>query len=218
MLEPERCGKAPGKELDPKESGMSRKGRKTHESWEAAPSEPFISILRSTTKEPAWKAMTFGARALFVLLRSFYNGHNNGRIYLAVRKAAAELGASKTSVTTWFRELEEHGFIRPVQRGFLGVEGQAQASYWRLTEVGYMGEQPTREYRKWQPKNKIPYQKMDEADQKLGQGVPENGTPSPSLSQKLVRNEPVKAPSASQKLVHSTLPCGVGGREDVNAA
>src|SRR5262249_34579278 len=33
--------------------------------------------------------------------------------------------------------------------GFLGVEGKGQAPRWRLTELGYMNEPPTRDYARW---------------------------------------------------------------------
>ncbi len=33
--------------------------------------------------------------------------------------------------------------------GFLGVEGMGQAPRWRLTELGYMGSAPTRDFLQW---------------------------------------------------------------------
>jgi hypothetical protein len=147
------------------------KNNKTNASWDAAPSQPFVSILKPTLQEPAWKALPYGARCLYITLKSFFNGRNNGRIYLGVRKAATELKASRSSTERWFRDLRDHGFIRPTQGAFLGTEGHASATYWRLTELGYMGEQPTREFKQWAPdKNKSPHLKS-------GQTVPTIGTP-----------------------------------------
>lgn len=148
-----------------------RKKNKTAESWDAAPNQPFVSVLKPTLEEPAWKGLSYGARCLYIALKSFYNGRNNGKIFLGVRKAAAMLGSSsKSSAEKWFRELQEHGFIRATQGAFLGTDGKANATYWRLTELGYMGQQPTREFKEWQPKNKIPYHKS-------GQTAPIIGAP-----------------------------------------
>ncbi|WP_342643909.1 hypothetical protein [Rhodoligotrophos ferricapiens] len=145
-----------------------KKGLK--QSW---PTEPFVAVLKHTLKAPAWLDLTFGARCLYVLLKAYHNGQNNGSIRLGVRRAAAELNASRSSVEKWFRELEEHGFIRPTQRAYLGAEGKANATCWRLTELGYLGQQPTREYRAWQPsKSRIPHHFS-------GQTVPKRMTPRP---------------------------------------
>lgn len=111
--------------------------------------DPYVRVIKAMLKEPAWLDLTFGARCLYILLKSYHNGENNGRIYIGVRRAAKELGAGKTSAERWFHELREHGFIRPTQGAFLGLEGKGSATHWRLTEIGYMGEQPSREYKNW---------------------------------------------------------------------
>lgn len=148
---------------------MARRRNKT--SWDATPSQPFVSITKSMLQEPAWRALAFGARCLYVALKSFFNGQNNGSIYFGVRKAATELDASRSSTERWFRDLQEHGFIRPTQKAFLGLEGKASATHWRLTEIGYMGDQPSREFKNWMPpENRIPHLKS-------GQTVPIIGTP-----------------------------------------
>ena len=150
---------------------MSRKANRTRESWEAAPSQPFVAVLKPTLQEPAWKALPYGARCLYITLKSFYNGSNNGQLFLGVRKAASLLSASRSSTERWFRDLHDHGFIRPTRGAFLGADGHATATHWRLTELGCMGERPTRDYQQWAPgKNKTPHRKS-------GQAVPKIGTP-----------------------------------------
>lgn len=144
-------------------SKADRNGRKT--------AAPYVAILKPTLKEPAWRDLSYGARCLYIVIKSFYNGDNNGRLYLGIRKAATELGASRSSTERWFHELEDHGFIRKTEGGFLGVDGKGVAAYWRLTEVGYMGAQPTREFKNWQPA------KIKTPSQKSGQTVPKIGTP-----------------------------------------
>jgi len=151
-------------------AGASDMGKnRSREGWDAAPSQPFVSVIKATLQEPAWKALPYGARCLYITLKTLFNGKNNGRIYLGVRKAAQELNASRSSTERWFHDLQDAGFIRPTQKAFLGVDGHASATYWRLTEVGFAGEQPTREYRQWQPKKtKSRTENRDRPSRKLG--------------------------------------------------
>jgi len=99
----------------------------------------------------AWKAMSHGAKMLYVVLKRRYNRkfHNNGRIYLSQRNAAKELGSHHNEIARWFRELRHYGFIVMTRPGGLGVEGKGKAPHWRLTELGYMKELPTQDYKRW---------------------------------------------------------------------
>ena len=55
------------------------------------------------------------------------------------------------------RENQGHGFIGETRPGGRGVEGKGKGKRWRLTELGFMGDQPTKNYRDWKPqKNKTP--------------------------------------------------------------
>jgi len=112
---------------------------------------PFVPLLIDTLDRPAWRAMSHGAKILYVALRRRYslNNHNNGKIFLSQRMAAKELNSHHTQVARWFRELQHYGFIVMQMPGFLGVEGKGQAPRWRLTELGYMNELPTRDYARW---------------------------------------------------------------------
>ena len=146
-------------------------------------------------KEPAWLAMTFGARALYILLKSYYNGENNGRIYIGVRRAAKELGAGRASTERWFRILHDHGFIRVTQGAFFGLEGKGHATHWRLTEIGYMGDQPTREYKSWQPPEK------KSPPSKRGRTVLKMMTPRPQNEDTCPQNDDALTPSAPQTVI-----------------
>ena len=114
---------------------------------------PFVPYLKETMREPAWKIMSLGARMLYLHIKARYNrqSHNNGRLYLATRTAAEELGGSSLhQVGRWFRELQHYGFIVMMDAGCLGVDGKGRAPRWRLTELGYMKDPPTRDYTRWQ--------------------------------------------------------------------
>ncbi len=144
--------------------------------------QPFVQVLKPTLQEPAWKALPYGARCAYITLKSYFTGSNNGRLYLSVRKAAEELGASPTSTERWFQDLIRHGFIVPTAGGFLGTEGKGTATYWRLTELGCNGEQPTRDFKDWPDvKNRIP-------SLKKGQTVPKIGTPRPQNRDRCPQN------------------------------
>jgi hypothetical protein len=110
-----------------------------------------VPLLKATLASPAWRAMSHGARNLYVALKLRYSSNlkNNGRIYVSTRDAAEELGSNRTYVSRWFRELHHYGFIVMTSPGCLGVDGNGMAPHWRLTEVGYMHDAPTRDFLKW---------------------------------------------------------------------
>jgi hypothetical protein len=114
-------------------------------------SEQFVMIFTKTLDSPAWRAMSHGARSLFIALKRRYypDRHNNGRLFLSYRDAVVELGSSNSEIARWFRELRHYGFIVEMVRGHLGVDGEGKATTWRLTDVGYMKEAPTYDFRKW---------------------------------------------------------------------
>ena len=112
---------------------------------------PFVPLLKDTLDSPAWRAMSHGARALYIALKRRYNmqAHNNGRLYLSHRKAIEEIRSSPKQIVRWFRELQHYGFIVMMSRGYLGIDGKGQAPRWRLTEIGYMKDPPTRDFIRW---------------------------------------------------------------------
>jgi hypothetical protein len=112
---------------------------------------PFVPLLKDTLSAPAWRAMSHGARSLYVALKLRYssNFNNNGRIFLSQRDAATELNSHHTQIARWFRELRHYGFIVMTDAGCLGVDGKGKAPHWRLTELGYMRDPPTKEFMRW---------------------------------------------------------------------
>jgi hypothetical protein len=125
---------------------------------------PFVPLLIGTLDQPAWREMSHGAKVLYMALKRRYNvkNHNNGRMFLSQRTASKELRSHHNQIARWYRELQHFGFIVMVVPGFLGVEGKGQAPRWRLTELGYMGDVPTRDFTRWSGSsfvNKIPRRK-----------------------------------------------------------
>ena len=144
---------------------------------------PFVPVLKSTLATPAWKAMSYGARVLYISLKARVP-HGRNIAYLSYRAAAAEIGCSKNTAAIWYQELEHYSFIELARHGYLGVDGKGKSPHWRLTELGQTSkasagglfEPPTNDFLKWDGtpfrsprKNRLP-------SQPLGQGVPPTGT------------------------------------------
>ena len=99
---------------------------------------PFVPLIRTTLASPAWKQLSYGARCLYVVLRSYlrHDNANNGKVFRSYRDVGADLGTkSKRSVQRWFRELEHYGFIAMTTGPCLGVDGEGIAAHWRITEA-----------------------------------------------------------------------------------
>ena len=119
----------------------------------------FVMITDPVLDSPAWRAMSHGARNLYIALKRRYwpNRKNNGHIRLSQREAVKELGSGKDQITRWFRELQHYGFIVMTKPGCLGVDGKCKAPHWRLTEIAYMRgtsskgmeDMPTMDFLKW---------------------------------------------------------------------
>jgi hypothetical protein len=99
----------------------------------------------------AWKQMSMGARMLYIALIKplSFNRDNNGKIFLATRNAAEELGANQRVICIWFRELEHYGFIVMTEPG-----NSVRVPRWRITDVGWgvldgKSIEATKDYLKW---------------------------------------------------------------------
>jgi len=66
---------------------------------------PFVPVIRTTMASPAWKALSYGARCLYIVLRSYLrvDNLNNGRVFRSHRDVCSDLGTrARTSVEHWF--------------------------------------------------------------------------------------------------------------------
>ena len=149
-------------------------GRDRYEKHKKGRLPPFVALLKGTLDAPAWKAMSHGARSLYVALKRKWGSdlHNNGRIYLSQRDAAEEIGSHHNEIARWYRELQHYGFVVMMTPGYLGVEGTGLAPHWRLTEVGYMKDPPTRDFARWDG-TKFRDKKTKSRAGKGARGVPE---------------------------------------------
>src|SRR5262245_58435479 len=141
---------------------------------------PFIPATRTTMASQAWKALSFGARAVYIDLRGYlrHDNANNGKVYRSYRDVSADLGrGTLRSIGRWFRELEHYGFIVQTSGYHLGVDGDGVAPHWRLTECPSFDTKAnlvaaTREFERW---DGVLY-----TDQKTETCIPQGYTPYPS--------------------------------------
>jgi hypothetical protein len=112
---------------------------------------PFVPVFKDTVKTAAWKALSHGARSLYVTLKGRYNNKLQNAVYVSTRDAEEELGqySTRRNVMRWFRELQHYGFIVMVSPAHHGVNGHGKAPHYRLTEDWYLGKAPTRDFLSW---------------------------------------------------------------------
>ncbi|MCK1753804.1 hypothetical protein IVA78_00835 [Bradyrhizobium sp. 137] len=115
---------------------------------------PFVPLFRETLATPAYRQLSFGARALFTALRT-HCVKNNGHVYLSHRDACEELGhKSRNDIANWYRELVHYGFIVQTEAASLGIEGRGKATHWRITDMPTRKgnnelETPTKDFLRW---------------------------------------------------------------------
>lgn len=109
----------------------------------------FVQIYHYMIKCDAWKDLSPGARALYLELKSLYNGKNNGSLGLGVRWAGEALGMSRASGDRFIDELEIHGFIRKTRNS--SFHQKKLATEWALTELrnDLTNELPSKDFMRW---------------------------------------------------------------------
>ena len=107
----------------------------------------FVPLLLATIDSPAWRAMSHGARSLYVALKRRCN--QNDDVFLSGRVAGREINSHRDEVMRWFGELQHFGFIMQTRAGHLGVDGMGKAARWRLTELRYRGKPATKDFTRW---------------------------------------------------------------------
>jgi hypothetical protein len=95
----------------------------------------YFALHHFMLKTDAWKALSAGARAVYVQLGLRYTGYNNGKIACSVRDAATECNLARNTASKAFRELIDLGFIEETRHGSLSRKTRL-ASEWRLTAFG----------------------------------------------------------------------------------
>jgi len=109
----------------------------------------------------AWLSLSPAARAVYIEIHQIYDGSNNGRLGLSVRRAAERCHIAKDTAARAFRELLDRGFIEVVTKSAFSLKLR-RATEWRLTvySCDATGELPSYKFNKWreQVQNTVPIQ------------------------------------------------------------
>ncbi|HER8900598.1 TPA: hypothetical protein VMX41_001791 [Streptococcus pyogenes] len=123
--------------------------------------EHWTQMIRSTMEEPAWRALSAMAQALYPWLKFEWRGrdnNNNGKIRLSVRQAGAKLGCRPATAASAFHDLQRKGFIFQTEAACLGIEGAAKSPAYEITELKMPGAEGDgrKLYRQWRPGHDFP--------------------------------------------------------------
>jgi hypothetical protein len=112
---------------------------------------PYVALPKAIKNTPAWRAMSPGARLLWIELRGWLRNDwsNNGRMFCSCRIAAKEIGCNKDTVAHYYVENEHFGFLRKTRGGCLGVDGYGIAPHYRFTDLPHGTHAATRDFEKW---------------------------------------------------------------------
>ena len=110
--------------------------------------ERFVKLSYLLIESEAWRWLKPISKAVYIELRRRYNGLNNGKISLSLSEAAHILKASKSSINKALKQLETHGFIKLIKKGYFTGR---MASEYAMTDEQLDGYPPTREWKQWQP-------------------------------------------------------------------
>lgn len=126
------------------------------------PPEHFCKMIRTTMETPAWQALSTAAQSLYPWLKLEWRGpkfNNNGALQLPVRQAAMKLGVMPNTVSSAFHDLQARGFLVITAPARLGIEGDASAPMFEITELPlpHSDRQHGRAlYREWRPGRDFP--------------------------------------------------------------
>lgn len=96
---------------------------------------PFVQMFHWVTQCPAWRDLGPNGQAVYVALKRYYDGTNNGQIGFSCRQAAEAIGMSVATASRSLQDLVTHGFIVEVTKGVVGRgSGYNLATEWLLTE------------------------------------------------------------------------------------
>jgi DNA-binding HxlR family transcriptional regulator len=119
----------------------------------------YVIIPYRILKSDAWRSLNGNSIRVFFELHTKFYGENNGRLFIGMDRIAKDLGISKSTVSSAFKELEQKGFIVKTKNGDW-VKGQA--TEWRLTTQRVKSASATNDWKEWkkpkdQPKKRRPY-------------------------------------------------------------
>ena len=95
----------------------------------------------------AFMFLSGGAFKLLALVKKRYNGLNNGHISFSVREGRDLLGHSVNTISRYFDELVNKGFLKVKEKGSFSYK-KRHATTWIITSDEYNHEK-TRDFKHW---------------------------------------------------------------------
>lgn len=123
--------------------------------------EHFTKMIRSTMQEPAWRALSSTAQAIYPWLKLEWKGvdnNNNGKIRLSIRQIAGCIGSTPDTASRGVHDLQRKGFVVVTEGACLGIEGAAKSPAYELTEIKMPGADGDgrKLYRQWEKGQDFP--------------------------------------------------------------
>lgn len=110
---------------------------------------------------------------VLIYMLSHENGEHKG-VFMGARQAAAGCKISPNTANKALIELDQRGFIRPIEMGFFQVKG-GPATRWRMTFLPFGGKGPSNEWRDPPAQNKSWSQKLNGAVAEIEQRIDDQG-------------------------------------------
>jgi len=107
----------------------------------------FVAFDYPLLETDAFKYLNGGAFKLLALVKKRYNGLNNGHISFSVREGRDLLGCSVNTISRYFDELVDKGFLRVKEKGSFSYK-KRHASTWIITSDEY-NHQKSRDFKHW---------------------------------------------------------------------
>lgn len=146
----------------------------------------------------AWRDLDPVARCAYIEVKRFYNGINNGRIFVGVRDLAEKLGVSKNTAARALASLQSHGFLVVMEKGSFTRKIRHSTQY-RITEAGcdVNNTLATKDFARWK-KNTVPV---------VGLSVPQVGPIGTCGGTTTLSNTPKNPPHG---ISNGTVPASLG--------
>lgn len=141
---------------------------------------PFVQIFHWMMESAAWRDLGPVPQAVYLVLKRYYTGSNNGTIGLSCRQAADAIGVHYSTTSRAFKKLIDHGFIVEVSKGVVGRgSGYNRATEWLLEECrdDRNGAPPRKPFMQWsKDKSTVAMTPTHVAKaQRNGKGLPPSG-------------------------------------------
>jgi DNA-binding transcriptional regulator YhcF (GntR family) len=115
-----------------------------------------VRLYRWLLDSPAYLSLSCAARAVLIETARAYDGTNNGRIGLSIRRASQRCNIARDTASRAFADLVERGFVDCVTRGAFSRKSM-HASEWRLTwwPCDVTGELSSKRFMNWKKQNAV---------------------------------------------------------------